>query len=79
MCSKELVTDSALVLSSALAPDVRGKCACFSELMRWFPLSVLCLTLDLIFEAASAGALVYFRDEHREFNKKQLDNISNNM
>ena len=38
-----------------------------------FPLSVLCLTLDLIFEAADTGALVYFRDEHREFNKKQLD------
>ena len=41
--------------------------------MCWFPLSVLCLTLDLIFEAADTGALVYFRDEHREFNKKQLD------
>ena len=27
----------------------------------------------LDFEAAATGALVYFRDEHREFNKKQLD------
>lgn len=41
--------------------------------------SVLCLTLDLSFEAAATGALVYVRDEHREFNNKQLDNVSNNM
>lgn len=41
--------------------------------------SVLCLTLDLSFEAAATGALVCVRDEHREFNNKQLDNVSNNM
>lgn len=68
------MTDSALVLPSALAPDVAFLSCCVGSH------SLSCVSLlTWFFEAAATGALVYFRAEHREFNKKQLDNVSNNM
>lgn len=42
-------------------------------------LSLVSHALDLPFEAAATGALVYFRDVYNKFDKEQLDNISNSV
>lgn len=42
-------------------------------------LSLVSHALDLTFEAAATGALVYFRDVHNKFDKEQLDSISNSV